>query len=87
MSIYFSKVIKAGDRQREFNFTQMPGSVGVGYSVDVPDDRGERVYFQLVPNGEGRWVTPMEGLPNWVYISTEALSSAIEEHKSGRLVD
>lgn len=87
MSIYFSKVIKAGDRQREFNFTQLPGREGVSYSVDVPDDRGERVYFQLVPNEEGRWVAPAEGLPPWVYVCTDALSSAIEEHKSGGLAE
>ena len=84
MSIYFSKIIKAGDRQREFNFTQVTNNPNNGYSVDVPDDRGERIYFHLFRNDEGQWSTPAQGLPNWVYSTTPALSTAIEEHLSVR---
>ena len=84
MSIYFSKIIKAGDRQREFNFTQVTNNPDSGYSVDVPDDRGERIYFHLFRDSNGQWTTPSEGLPHWVYGATPAFSAAIEEHMSER---
>ncbi|HEY1114732.1 MAG TPA: hypothetical protein VGE66_14275 [Chitinophagaceae bacterium] len=84
MSIYFSKIIKAGDRQREFNFTQVTNNPESGYAVDVPDDRGERIYFHLFRNDNGQWTTPSEGLPPWIYGATTAFSAAIEEHKSER---
>ena len=84
MSIYFSKIIKAGDRQREFNFTQVTNNPDSGYAVDVPDDRGDRIYFHLFRNEEGQWSTSAQGLPNWVYTATPAFSAAIEEHMSER---
>lgn len=84
MSIYFSKIIKAGDRQREFNFTQVTNNPDSGYAVDVPDDRGDRIYFHLFRGDNGQWTTPVEGLPAWVYGATAAFSAAIEEHKSVR---
>ena len=84
MSIYFSKIIKAGERQREFNFTQVTNSPDSGYAVDVPDDRGDRIYFHLFRSEEGQWSTPSVGLPNWVYNATPAFSAAIEEHMSER---
>lgn len=84
MSIYFSKIIKAGDRQREFNFTQVTNNPDSGYAVDVPDDRGERIYFHLFRSDDGQWTTPAEGLPHWVYGATPALSAAIDEHLSER---
>jgi hypothetical protein len=84
MSIYFSKIIKAGDRQREFNFTQVTNNPDSGYSVDVPDDRGERIYFHLFRGDNGQWTTPAEGLPQWIYGATPAFSAAIEAHMSER---
>jgi hypothetical protein len=84
MNIYFSKIIKAGDRQREFNFTQVTNSPDSGYAVDVPDDRGDRIYFHLFRADDGQWTTPSVGLPNWVYNTTPAFSAAIEEHLSER---
>jgi hypothetical protein len=61
MSSYFSKIIKTGERQREFNFRQLPGSGEVSYSVDVPDDKGNRIVFNMQKNGEGKPKTCLPG--------------------------
>jgi hypothetical protein len=80
--MYFSKIIKTGERQREFNFRKLSGATETSYSVDVPDDRGNRVMFHMFKNEEGRWKTAVETLPPWVYHAEVALSEAIEENRS-----
>jgi len=87
MSTYFSKVIKAGERQREFNFRQSSQNDENRYSVDVPDDKGNRVVFSMIKNGEGQWKTETEALPGWVQDAEPALDYAIEENrKNAQLV-
>ena len=81
MSTYFSKIIKAGARLREFNFRQIPGDSDTKYSVDVPDDKGNRVIFSMYKNAEGQWKTTAQTLPGWVYDAEPALADAIEENK------
>ena len=80
MIIYFSKVIKAGERKREFNFRQLPNSGDERYSVDVPDDKGNRVIFQMFRSDEGRWKTASEALPVWIQNAEADLGNIIEEH-------
>ena len=80
MSFAFTKIIKAGDRQREFNFTKLSG-VAV-YHVDVNDDRGNRLLFKMAKDEQGQ-LTITEGgneLPNWVWDNTNTLSEAIREN-------
>jgi hypothetical protein len=80
MSIYFSKVMKAGERQREFNFRQLSAGKELKYNVDVPDDKGNRITFQMVRGTDGEWMTESESLPTWVLGSQTLLSDAIKEH-------
>lgn len=83
MSTYFSKIIKAGERQREFNFRQLSAGAQPRYHVDVNDDKGNRLIFNLVKDAEGKWKTATaEGLPDWVQGAEGALGSSIEEHLS-----
>jgi hypothetical protein len=79
MNIYFSKIIKAGERQREFNFRKLPGEESSGYHVDVTDDRGNRLIFSMYRNVDGHWKTTAQKLPLWIHNSEEILGSAIEE--------
>jgi hypothetical protein len=79
MNIYFSKVIKAGERQREFNFRKLPGDDQTGYHVDVNDDKGNRLLFSIYKNVDGNWKTTAQRLPLWVHNSEELLGIAIEE--------
>ena len=77
MSIHFSKIIKAGDRNREFNFTRTQRS-GKQYSVNVPDERGNRIFFTMQQESSG-WKTSMDILPQWILSAEEELSRAIDE--------
>lgn len=79
MSTYFSKVIKAGERQREFNFRQLSGGADMKYHVDVPDDKGNRIVFQMHQDMEGRWKTPDSVVPVWISTAEDVLSNAIAE--------
>jgi hypothetical protein len=80
MNIYFSKVIKAGERQREFNFRQLHSEAQESYSVDVPDDKGNRVIFSMSRNEDGQWNMSAQTLPSWILHAEPALGQAIEEN-------
>ncbi len=80
MSTYFSKVIKAGERQREFNFRQVNKGQEPQYSVDVPDEKGNRVMFSMHKNADGNWKAGVQSLPEWVQDAEIALAAAIEEN-------
>lgn len=80
MSSYFSKVIKAGERQREFNFRQTSRNDESRYSVDVPDDKGNRVMFSMYRNADGNWKTAAQLLPLWIHDAESTLAEAIEEN-------
>ncbi len=83
MSTYFSKIIKAGARQREFNFRQLTAGSQMRYHVDVNDDKGNRLIFNLVKESDGTWKTAEPAnLPEWIYNAESALGSSIEEHLS-----
>lgn len=81
MSTYFSKVIKAGERQREFNFRQLPAAADPTYHVDVPDDKGNRIIFQMHQSEPGNWKTGAAVVPVWIQDAEAVLSAAILEQQ------
>ena len=83
MSIHFSKIIKAGDRNREFNFTRVHRD-GNRYNVNVPDERGNRIFFFMQQEG-GAWRISMDLLPAWIMAAEDELSRAIEEENQGAI--
>ncbi|HEX2609192.1 MAG TPA: hypothetical protein VHK91_17545 [Flavisolibacter sp.] len=85
MSTYFSKVIKAGERQREFNFRQLTAGSEIKYHVDVPDDKGNRIIFQMYKDVEGRWKTSAQVLPLWIHNAETVLSEAIMQQMQEEL--
>ena len=81
MNIYFSKVIKAGEKQREFNFRQYKRLDENSYAIDVPDDKGQRIAFFMNKDVDGVWKTVGdEQLPVWIQGVEAELSEAILEH-------
>lgn len=80
MSTYFSKVIKAGERQREFNFRQLSSGAEGRYHIDVSDDRGNRIIFTMYKDANGGWKTAAQALPLWIHNAEEVLGEAIEEN-------
>lgn len=85
MSTYFSKVIKAGDKLREFNFRQTNLNDESRYTVDVPDDKGNRISFSIYKNADGEWKVAAQLMPMWVHNAELELASAIEENKKTEL--
>ena len=81
MSTYFSKVIKAGDKLREFNFRQTYISDNSRYSVDVPDDKGKRIMFSIYKNASSEWKVAAQLIPMWIHNAEAELGVAIEENQ------
>ena len=80
MNIYFSKVIKAGERQREFNFRRLSNADDASYYVDVNDDKGNRIIFSMYRDAEGKWKTSAQKLPIWIHNAEVVLGEVIETH-------
>jgi hypothetical protein len=84
--MYFSKIIKTGERQREFNFRKLHRNSDTGFSVDVPDDKGNRIMFNMHLTADGEWKTDAENLPAWIMSVENILADAIREHHDARPV-
>ena len=78
-NLHFTRLIKAKDRLREFNFRRLPDAGGTVFHVDVSDDRGNRVIFKMKKEGNGPWKVLDNILPPWVLESETKLGDAIED--------
>lgn len=86
MSTYFSKLIKAGDRLREFNFRQASINDNSRYTIDVPNDNGTRIIFSVYKNADGEWKIAAQLMPMWVHNAEGDLANAIEENMKEELL-
>jgi len=77
MKPYFTKVVKAGNRLREFNFRKFT-SQGNLIHVDVSDEKGSRHIFKMQLSEADQWRIDNINLPVWVYEAEEKLSAAIQ---------
>ena len=77
-NIQFTKLLKAEGRQREFNFRKPNGRGEGTFTVDVVDDRGNRLIFQMEKN-DGTWKIVPQPLPTWVTQMEGKLNELIEE--------
>jgi hypothetical protein len=78
-NIHFTKLVKATNRLREFNFRILPGTSNSLLHVDVPDDRGNRIIFKMQREENNHWRILEEGLPAWVATNENLLNDAIAE--------
>jgi hypothetical protein len=77
-NLQFTRLFKTNGRLREFNFTKHHKADRSTFSVDVADDRGNRIIFQLHKNGE-HWFIAEENVPAWIQrIETELTHTAEE---------
>ncbi|MBD0297700.1 MAG: hypothetical protein ICV84_21335 [Flavisolibacter sp.] len=79
MNIHFSHIIKAGERNREFNLRKVSSGSAMVYHIDVPDDKGNRVFFTMRQNKEGEWRMVEQVLPSWLYDAEAAIGEAIKQ--------
>ena len=80
MSTYFSKLIKAGDRLREFNFRQASLYDDSRYAIDVPDAKEARIAFCMGKTTNGDWMIIDDSIPAWIHEAEKFLSEAIKEN-------
>ena len=76
--ISFTRILKAGERLREFNFRKLPKGENL-FHVDFTDDRGQRVLFTMQPDGEGAWRIVEQDKPKWLYFSESILGEVLNE--------
>lgn len=77
-NIQFTKLLKVEGRLREFNFRKL-GGVNEGiFTVDVVDDRGNRLLFRMQKE-EGVWKILPQSLPRWIMETESQFHDQIEE--------
>lgn len=77
-NIQFTKLLKVNGQLKEFNFRKANTNNEGIFSVDVSDDRGNRVMLQMQKeDGSWRIITP--GLPKWVQEKETVFNEVIEE--------
>lgn len=80
-NIAFTKLVKAADRLREYNFRRLPSTSDELFHVDVSDDRGNRIIFKMQRDASGSWriLETDTVLPAWIVSSESRLHEVIEE--------
>lgn len=80
--VQFSRQFRAGDRQREFNFRKLKSTDGEAFSVNVSDERGNRILFNMQKK-DNEWKIVQSELPPWILQSEENLNKVIEDELPG----
>ncbi len=77
-NIQFTKIVKTEGRLREFNFRKL-GGVNEGiFTVDVVDDRGNRIMFRMQKE-DNQWRIIAQSLPSWITNAEQNFHDLIEE--------
>jgi hypothetical protein len=78
-NIQFTRLVRADGRLREFNFRKYRGEEGeLLFSVDVVDDRGNRIIFKMKKE-DTSWKIIPSPLPGWVTNNEKVFNELIEE--------
>lgn len=77
-NIAFTKLVKADDRLREFNFRKLQAVETGLFHVDVSDDRGNRIMFHMHLENGG-WKIDNSVVPQWVRNAEGQLHEKIEQ--------
>ena len=78
-NIHFTRLLKTNGRLREFNFRKFKGGQEDRFSVDLSDDRGNRIIFYMQKDGSSWKITNQEEVPGWVSEKEDKLNELIEE--------
>jgi hypothetical protein len=78
-NIQFTKLIKAEGHLREFNFRKVNGLHEELFTVDVSDDRGNRIMFKMRKEGNEWFIDTDHPIPDWVRNYIPRYNEAIEE--------
>jgi hypothetical protein len=82
-NIQFTKLIKVKGQLKEFNFRKSNGRTETQFTVDVIDERGNRIIFHMMKK-DTSWQIITPELPRWVLEKETSLDEIItEELKQG----
>ena len=76
--IQFTRLVKAEGRLREFNFRKLRGPEEQLFSVNVCNDRGDRILFNMEKKDNGWRILGVE-LPKWILQNENTLHEVIED--------
>jgi len=77
-NIHFTKLLKINGRLREFNFRKTKGLEEELFSVDVSDERSNRIMFQMQKDSN-TWKVTDQRVPKWILEHEDLLHETIEE--------
>jgi hypothetical protein len=78
-NIQFTRLVKADGRLREFNFRKFRAEGNEWmFSIDVADDRGNRIIFRMRKEDTGWKIVPGKW-PAWVISNENTFHELIEE--------
>jgi hypothetical protein len=78
-NIQFTKLVKTESRLREFNFRKVNGLHEELFTVDVSDDRGNRIMFKMHKEGNDWVIITDQPVPDWVRGNASKFNEIIEE--------
>lgn len=79
-NIQFTRLVKSDGRLREFNFRKLNTAETGQFSIDVVDNRGERIIFRMQQTGSGWHIPPdITGLPQWISQEQSSLQAIIQQ--------
>lgn len=79
-NIQFTRLMKVNGRLREFNFRKLGGANEGFFTVDVSDDRGNRIIFRMQKENDNTWKLVMtQPLPAWILEKEANFHELIEE--------
>ncbi len=77
-AVQFSLLIKLDGRLREFNFRKISNAEVDTFSVNVCNERGDRIFFDL-KKLESSWDFTPSNLPSWIEQNKKVIRQAVED--------
>ena len=78
-NVQFTKLLKVEGRLREFNFRKLGGENEGIFTIDVVDDRGNRILFKVQKDDSQQWKIQPQQLPKWVMDVEPKLHEILED--------
>lgn len=77
-AVQFSLLIKVDGRLREFNFRKIRNTEDDTFSVNVCNERGDRIFFDMKKQESGWDFTPTN-IPAWIEQNKKTIKQAVED--------
>jgi hypothetical protein len=76
--VQFTRLVKINGRLREFNFRKLKSPNEEIFSVNVVNDRGDRILFNMKKEGNS-WKVIGERLPEWITAGETELGQSVDD--------